>query len=257
MIWSGGKGGHCAKVPAVVLVAVTAMLAGAIGPAVGADESRDYQRVASHTRTPVEILLEGTLLAQPDSQPRVMMGGAELQVALRLWNRWDIDITGRLPVDVMAEAGKKYQVYRSNEGSVVAGTAYSFGPPHRRHRVGTAWEPRRTWSASYVVASVRDPMVQGGGVTVEVNRGPTREREVAVRVPLSAALVVNDVTSVRAELTPAVSSVARRPRGALSAVISVRWAWERFNIGSAALFGEHGAPGGMALSGGWKWKRDE
>lgn len=248
--------GRCAGVPTVVLVAVAAMLGGAMGTTVYADESGDYQRVASNTQTPVEVALNGTILAQPDSQPRVMMGGAELQLVLRLWNRWDVDVTGRLPVDVVAEAGETYHMYRSEEGSMTVGTAYGFGPPHRRHRVGSAWEPRRTWSASYVLASVRDPMVQGGGLTVDVKLPATEQGEVGIRMPLSAALVVNDVTSVRAELTPAVDNVARQPRGTLSAVISVRWAWERFNISSAALFGEHGAPGGMALSGGWKWKRD-
>jgi hypothetical protein len=100
-------------------------------------------------------------------------------------------------------------------------------------------------------------MVQGAGLAADVSIPNDDQWHVGVSMPLSAALVVNDVTSVQVELTPALNSVFRTPRGTLSAVISVSWAWERFNIGSAALFGEHGAPGGMALSGGWKWRREE
>ncbi|MEX2443984.1 MAG: hypothetical protein WD492_10285 [Alkalispirochaeta sp.] len=243
------------KVAAGILVA----MAMGLSPAVGAAKSDDYQRLASHRSTPVEASVDLTVLAQPAGSPQVAVGGVELQLGLRLWDRWDLSTTGRLPVDLVARSGTPYQLTRRPDYTVRAATAYSFGPPHRRHRVGLGAETPQSYEASYVVATIRDPLVHGAGMSWEVARenGSEADWTIGVRLPLSAALVVNDVASLHVELTPGIAHVLRRPRGTLSAVVSVRWAWERAHVGSAALFGEHGAPGGMALTGGLKWKRDE
>lgn len=242
-------------------VAVAILVAAAMGrgPAVEAAESEDYQRLASHRTTPVEASVDLTVLAQPAGSPQVAVGGVELQLGLRLWDRWDLSTTGRLPVDLAARPGRPYELTRGPDYTVRAATAYGFGPPHRRHRIGLGAETPQSYEASYMVATIRDPLVHGAGMSWEIARENESEADwtIGVRAPLSAALVVNDLASLHVELTPGIARVLHQPRGSLSAVVSVRWAWERAHAGTAALFGEHGAPGGMALTGGLKWKREE
>lgn len=224
------------------------------GGHVDAAESSEFQRVATRESTPLEVSVESTVLAQPGAPPRVLLGGIELEAGIRLWDRWSISALGRVPVDVRARPGTSYTAGRTSDGSVGITTAYGFGPSHLRHRISLSAETSRSYNGAYTVAIIRDPVVQGAGMTVDVTEDENGVYETNVGVPLSVALVVNDITSIHAELTPSVGRVLTNPRGTLSAVIATRWAWDKVHAGSAALFGRQGAPGGIALSGGWKWR---
>jgi hypothetical protein len=232
-----------------------ALLLSAGAPA-GAEETGDHQRIASYTPKPLTVSAEATVVVHPGSGRRIALGGAEGEIGLLLHDRWDVSICGMVPVDIVATPGEVYRFRRSNEVHAGVDAGVSFGPPHRQHRVGASADNQWSGGLNYTLFSIRDPLVQGIGFVVEVRRTADAV-ETTVSVPLSIALVANDVTAIHAKLIPDIVDVHGEPRGGLTAVLSVRWAWEQWNAGSAALFGQQGAPGGMALTGGWKWKRTE
>jgi hypothetical protein len=228
----------------------------AVGASVDADESRDHQRIASYAPKPLNVTVEGTLLIHPGSGRRVALGGVEGEVGVLLRDRWDVSCRGMVPLGLIARPGESYRVSRSDEIHAGVEAGVRFGAPYRQHRIGVSAHRQWIGGVNYTLFSIRDPLVQGVGCVVELRR-EIDGVETAVSVPLSIALVANDVVALHGELTPRISDVGTNPRGGLSAVFSVRWAWERWSAGSAALFDQQGAPGGMALSGGWKWKRRE
>jgi hypothetical protein len=222
----------------------------------GAEEARDHQRIVSYSPKPLTVSTEATILMHPGSGRQVAIGGAESEVSLVLRDRWDVSFRGMVPVDLVADPGQPYRLCRSDEVHLEADAGVSLGPPYRRHRVGASAGHQSAGGLNYTLFSIRDPLVHGIGIVVELQREADAV-ETTVSVPLSIALVANDMTAIHGELIPRIIDINGDPRAGLNAVFSVRWAWERWSAGSAALFGQRGAPEGMALTGGWRWKKNE
>ncbi len=224
----------------------------------GAQEQREHQRVAVDSYRWVEVHITGGLVLEPTVSPEyrsevtVSSGSAELDMGVRLWDRLDADVSGRIPVAVQRTGENGFSLgYRTPAVVGVTG-GYSFGPVYRRLRIMASTSTVRTAGAGVYAIFVRDPIVHSFGIAGDTDFETFDV--VRIQLPLVTALVANDIFSVHAEIIPAVRGRADRTDFSLSAVFSVRWSWERFHIGTATLWQERPGPSAIAMRGGWAWR---